>query len=116
VRFNPGDLVSVDFPGATGIKRRPAVVLSSATYHSVRPDLIVGLITSQTKGLVTTDYVLQDWAESHLRVASVFRSFIVTLPNSTNITRIGHLSERDWKAVRSTLKIAFAELDDLLDT
>jgi hypothetical protein len=24
--LNPGDLVSVDFPGATGMKRRPAVV------------------------------------------------------------------------------------------
>lgn len=25
----PGDVVTVDFPGATGIKRRPAVVMST---------------------------------------------------------------------------------------
>ena len=58
---NPGDVVTVDFPGATGVKRRPAVVLSSTIYHSKRPDVILGLITSKTKGLSATDHVLQDW-------------------------------------------------------
>ena len=36
--FNPGDLVSTDFPGVTGMKRRPTVILSSTTYHAIRPD------------------------------------------------------------------------------
>jgi Uma2 family endonuclease len=40
VTFNPGDVVTVDFPGVTGVKRRPAVVLSSATYHANRPDVL----------------------------------------------------------------------------
>jgi mRNA interferase MazF len=78
VSFYPGDLVTIDFPGATGLKRRPAVILSSPNYHAIRPDAIVGLVTSQTKGLGETDYVLEDWAESGLRIASAFRSFIVT--------------------------------------
>ena len=30
----PGDVVVVDFPGVMGLKRRPAVVLSSDVYHS----------------------------------------------------------------------------------
>ncbi len=97
---------------ATGIKRRPAVVLSSATYHAIRPDIIVGLITSQTKGLGVTEYVLQDWAASGLRVASVFRSFIVTLPPSSNVVRVGQLSERDWRGVRACVKTALAESND----
>ena len=109
--FNAGDLVSVDFLGVTRIKRRPAVILSSSTYHSIRPDIIVGLITSQIKGLGITDYALQDWATSALRVASVFWSFIVTLPISTNIMRIGQLSERDREAVQRCIKLAFAALD-----
>ncbi|WP_446876921.1 hypothetical protein [Phormidesmis sp. 146-33] len=67
------------------------------------------------RGLGATDYVLQDWAASGLRVASVFRSFIVTLPTSTNIVQIGQLSERDWKGVRSSVKMAFAELDNPLN-
>ncbi len=57
--FNPGDVVTVDFPGITGVKRRPAVVLFSATYHANRPDVIVELITTQTTALGVTDYVLQ---------------------------------------------------------
>lgn len=49
--FNPGDIVTADFPGVTGVKRRPVVVLSSTTYHAIRPDVIVGLITTQTATL-----------------------------------------------------------------
>lgn len=45
--FNPGDVVTVDFPGVTGIKRRPSVVLSSTTYNTIRSDVIIGLVTTQ---------------------------------------------------------------------
>lgn len=111
--FTPGDVVVVDFPGVTGVKRRPAVVLSSATYHANRPDLIVGLITSQTAAAIgPTDYALQDWAAAGLRVASAFRSFLVTLPPSTNPVFAGRLSERDWSAVRACVKTALTALDD----
>jgi mRNA interferase MazF len=99
VVFNPGDLVSVDFPGVTGMKRRPTVILSSATYHTIRPDIIVGLITSQVKGLGATDYVLQDWAASGLRVASVFRSFMVKIPVSANIVSVKVALAGDCKLV-----------------
>jgi mRNA interferase MazF len=111
VSFNPGDVVTVDFPGVTGIKRRPAVILSSVTYNTTRRDVIAGLLTTQTTALGVTDYILQDWATAGLRVASVFRSFIVTLPPSANLVLIGHLSERDWKEVRACLKVAFADLE-----
>jgi mRNA interferase MazF len=112
VKFSPGDVVTVDFPGVSGIKRRPAVVLSSKTYHSTRSDVIVGLITSQTTALGATDYQLQNWSAAGLRVASVFRSFIVTLPPSANLILIGKLSEQDWKGVRECLKLALANLED----
>ncbi len=110
--FNAGDVVTVDFPGITGIKRRPALVLSSATYHTARPDIIVGLITTKTTELGVTDYVLQDWQAAGLRVSSVFRCFIVTLPPTANPVLIGHLSELDWKGVCSCLKTSFADFDN----
>ena len=109
--FNPGDVVTVDFPGVTGVKHRPAVVLSSVTYHTVRPDVIVGVITTQTTVLGVTDYAIQDWASAGLRVASIFRCFIVTLPHAANLVLIGHLSERDWKGVCKCMKVAIADLD-----
>lgn len=79
--MNPGDVVWIDFPGVVQTKRRPAVVLSSATYHAARPDVIVGLITSQTsKATSPTDFPIHDWQAAGLRVPSAFRAFIVTLP------------------------------------
>ena len=106
MKVKSGDIVTVDFPAVTGIKRRPAVVLSSDIYHTNRPDVIVGLITSQTKNLGVTDYVLQDWQTSGLRVPSVFRSFIVTLPPSANLFVIGKLSEQDTQGVRDCVKLS----------
>lgn len=110
--LNAGDVVTVDFPGVTGIKRRPAVVLSSSAYHTARSDTIVGLITTQTSGLGVTDYVLQDWGAAGLRIISVFRCFVVTLPPSANLVWIGRLSERDWQGVRACVKTSLADLDD----
>jgi mRNA interferase MazF len=112
--FNPGDVVAVNFPGVTGIKRRPAIILSSAVYHASRPDVIVGLITSQTAAAIgSTDYLLQDWAQAGLRLPSAFRSFFVTLPPSTNPVLVGHLSDRDWRGVRARVKAALTALDDI---
>ncbi len=41
----------------------------------------------------------------------IYTSVIQTLSPTD---RFGHLSERDWQAVRTCIKIAFAELDDLI--
>jgi len=108
--FNPGDVVVIDFPGVTGVKRRPTVVVSSPRYHASRPDIVVGLITSQTTALGPTDYVLQDWAQAGLRVPSVFRSFFATLPPVTHPVLVGHLSDRDWQGVCTCVRIALAPL------
>ena len=107
--LKPGDVVVVDFPGVTGVKRRPAVVVSSDAYHSNRPDVILGLITSQVAGAIgPTDYALGDWAAAGLRLPSLFRSFLVTVPRTAVHQVAGHLSDKDWLAVRATLATALA--------
>jgi mRNA interferase MazF len=94
--LKPGDVVVVDFPGATGIKRRPAVDFSSDVYHSVRPDVILGLIASRVAGAIgPTDYSLGDWAIAGLRHPSLFRRFLVTVPRMAVHQDAGHLSDRD---------------------
>lgn len=106
--FSAGDVVTLDSPGVTGTKRCPAVVLTSDIYHTARPDVIVGLITSQTSGAAaTTDYVLQDWQAAGLRLPSAFRAFLVTLPRAAILSRIGALSQTDWQEVRARVGIAF---------
>ncbi len=108
--MRPGDLVTVEFPGAQITKRRPAVVVSTTLYHSTRPDVILGLLTSQVSTAVgATDHLLMDWQEARLRRPSLFRAYLVTMP-STAVSSIGHLSERDWQHVQRCLQAAVASV------
>ena len=102
----PGDVVTVDFLGAQGIKRRPAVVLSSAAYHRERPDVIVGVLTTNLGAARTSmDHLLRDWQQAGLRAPSAFRAYIgMALISSVRI--IGKLSAHDWQEVRNCLKRA----------
>ena len=103
-----GDVVTVDFPGVRGVKRRPAVVVSTEEYHNHRPDVIVGILTTRTRDAVApTDYLLQDWAAAGLHRPSAFRTFLATLPAKV-ATRIGHCSDQDWQAIQRCLKISIA--------
>ncbi len=105
----PGDVVLVPFPGATGVKERPSVVVSSGLYHSCRPDVILGLITSQVaKSTTATDYVLQDWVAAGLQLPSAFRSNFITLDVRIVIFQIGSLSTRDWAEIQARLRLALA--------
>ena len=72
--MKPGDGVIGAFPGADTMKIRPAVVLSTELYHRYRPDVIVGLITTQRpKELVPTDCELRDWRQAGLHQPSFFQ-------------------------------------------
>lgn len=105
---DPGDVVTVSFPGVAATKRRPAVVVSTPAYHTVRPDVILGLLTTQVgKASMTTDYLLQDWIAAGLHNQSSFRSFLQTMPAS-QIQVIGKLSVRDWHEVQARLRLALA--------
>jgi len=105
--MNPGDIVWIDFPGIVQTERRPAVILSSASYHTTRPDIIVGLVTSQTtKSTAPTDFLIQDWQTAGLRVPSAFRAFIVTLPRSAVVSTMGTLTPPDWNEVVTRIKLA----------
>ena len=105
--MNRGDVIWIDFPGVVQTKRRPAVVLSSAAYHASRPDVIVGLVTSQTaKATAPTDHLIRDWRAAGLRVPSAFRAFIITLPASAVVNTMGTLTPPDWAEVVARVKLA----------
>ena len=104
----PGDVETVVFAGATGVKRRPAVLVSSDLYHIHRPDVILGLLTTNiTSATAPTDYILQDWASAGLRRPSAFRAYL-GMELSARVNVIGHLSERDWRGVQAALAAALA--------
>jgi mRNA interferase MazF len=103
-----GDVVTVDFRGATGIKRRPAVVISTDLYHSTRPDVVLGALTTQIAGAISaTDYLLQDWSAAGLHAQSAFRTYLNTAA-ANSVVVIGHLSDRDWQEIQSRLRLSLA--------
>src|SRR5690349_17431171 len=75
-RIKPGDVVVVKYPGAHKAKRRPGIVVSTDLYHATRPDIIVGLVTSQIASATgPTDCLLLDWSAAGLRRASAFQAY-----------------------------------------
>jgi mRNA interferase MazF len=103
---DPADVVIVSFPGARLTKTRPAVVISTALYHGHRPDLIVGLLTTQvSQASQPTDCVLQDWSSAGLHRPTAFRSYLLTV-DRTGAVSIGRVSQRDWQSIQSCLRLA----------
>jgi mRNA-degrading endonuclease toxin of MazEF toxin-antitoxin module len=103
---NAGDVIVADMPGAIKGKRRPGVVLSSTEYLAHRPDVTAGLITTNIVAPNTTsDYVLVDWRGAGLARASAFRAYLVTVEDR-DCRVIGHLSDADWTAVQSCVRVA----------
>ena len=101
-----GTVVTAEFQGVVSTKRRPAVVVSSETYHQARPDVILAVVTSQiNKSNSSTDYILQDWQSAELNKPSAVRIFLFTLPQN-KVTKIGELSEQDWFEVQKRLQIS----------
>ncbi len=99
-----GEVVTVDFPGITGIKGRPALIVSTNFYHSVRSDVIIGILTSQIQDASTeTDYVLKNWKGVGLHQPTALRTLLVTVPLAS-VTVIGQLTHRDWQEVLIRLK------------
>jgi mRNA interferase MazF len=103
-----GCVVVAELAGARVTKFRPAVVVSSETYHQQRPDTIVGVLTSQRpRPEAETDYLLLDWVDAGLRAQSWFRVYLITIEQPL-ATVTGHLSARDWAAVQRCLQRALA--------
>ena len=107
--MKPGDVVVGVLEGAAETKVRPAVVIASTTYLSERPDVLVGILTTRMhKPPASSDYSLQDWQVAGLRAESHFRAYVLTVHRS-ELTIIGHLSNRDWSRVKACVGNAFAK-------
>ncbi|RLC93165.1 MAG: type II toxin-antitoxin system PemK/MazF family toxin [Chloroflexi bacterium] len=66
--YSRGDvaLVGFIFPDESGVKRRPAVIVSSDAYHQGRQEVIIAAITSRTGRVMVGDYLISHWREAGL--------------------------------------------------
>jgi mRNA interferase MazF len=107
-RFEFGDIVLVPFPftDQSTTKKRPAVVISSPTYNTARPDLIIMAVTSQLRPTnAFGEIVLNQWREAGLLKPSAIKPVITTIEKGLVIRAMGRLSNEDAFALRETVRV-----------
>jgi mRNA interferase MazF len=112
IEFSRGDVVLIRFIFAdeTGIKRRPAVILSSQAYHAGRGEVIIAAITSRTDRILIGDHLIADWQGAGLLFPSVATSIIRTIKQDMVNQKLGSLSAEDTSGIDSKLKLALGLL------
>ncbi|MBI3953974.1 MAG: type II toxin-antitoxin system PemK/MazF family toxin [Chloroflexi bacterium] len=106
--FSQGAVVLVQFvyPDQTGVKLRPALVLSTDTYHRGRQEVILAGITSNIHRMLVGDTVVQDWQAAGLLAPSVVTGILQTVKQSTLSRSLGSLSARDLRTVEANIRVA----------
>lgn len=105
--YNFGDVVLVPFPftDQTRVKKRPAVVVSSASYNSTRLDLIVMAVTSQIRPAAGVGEVtVTEWRKAGLLKASVIKPVVTTIEKGLVLKKLGQLEATDQAALQSALR------------
>jgi mRNA interferase MazF len=106
LRFVFGDVVLVPFPftDQAGLKKRPAVVVSSASYNASRRDIIIMAITSQVRQpLAFGEAMVGDWQAAGLIKTSVLKPVFTTIEQQLVLRMMGRLNAADALVLRKVL-------------
>jgi len=114
--YSRGDVVLVGFvfTDETGIRQRPAVIVSSDAYHSGREEAIIAAITSRTDRVLVGDHLISHWREAGLLFPSVATGIIRTIKQVMVARKLGTMPEDDLDEVDKQLSIALG-LDRRID-
>lgn len=110
IGYRFGDVVLVPFPftDQSGLKRRPAVVVSSAEYHVQRRDLMIMAITGQIHPRpLLGEFTVADWKKAGLLAPSVVKPVVTTIERRLVLKRLGQLQQADLRSLRATLGAIF---------
>lgn len=104
--YEQGDVVlaTLPFSDLSGIKKRPAVVVS-VPHPSV--DLLLLPLTSQTQHLQLGEFVLQEWQEAGLLFPSAVKRGLFTLDRACVTRRLGRMSASDLLKLEQALRLWF---------
>ena len=104
--YKRGDVVLANFVFSeqSGVKRRPALVLSTNEYNNGRQEVIVAAITSNTQRILIGDYLLADWQEAGLLYPSVVTGIFRTIKNQMIYRKLGELSDNDMKSFEQNVR------------
>lgn len=103
-----GDVVLIPFPftNQTISKKRPAVIVSSNTYHHIRLDLILMAVTSQANPTSAFgEMAMSEWQAAGLLKPSIIKPVITTVEKSLVIRKLGQLQELDRQTLQNLLQV-----------
>ena len=109
--FSPGDVILLSYPfgEGAGVRKRPALVISSSAFNQETGELVVAQITSRVSAPARAgDYAIAEWREAKLPRPALVRARLATLARSLVLRRLGSLSEADYQGALAALK---AQLD-----
>jgi len=104
--YSFGEVVLVPFPftNQAGFKQRPAVVVSSRAYNSLRQDVIIMAITSQLRPQPDFGEVrLNEWKAANLLKPSAIKPVFATIEQRLIIRTLGTLQATDQSAIHAVL-------------
>lgn len=100
--YNRGDVILVDiaFSGASGYKRRPAVVISTDAFKGAGIKLIVAAVTSNVSPPFRPgDTLLPGWKAAGLLKPSAVRGVLATVDKSDVVRKLGTVAAQDLASV-----------------
>jgi mRNA interferase MazF len=105
MNYSKGDVVLLPYPftDLKTAKVRPAVVAASA--DGKYSDLFVVPLTSRTVNLNAGEFVLKDWSNAGLNVASAVKRGCVLIDTALIRLKVGTLTRRDTATLNKSLKL-----------
>ena len=106
IAYKRGDMVLVSFlfSDESGLKHRPAVVLSSPAYHRNRKEIVVAAVTSNVDRVLFGDHLLAGWKEAGLLFPSLVTGIIRTIKSQMIHCRLGSIPLREMTSVDLNLQ------------
>ena len=106
--YKRGDVVLVRFifSDETGERQRPAVIVSSDTYHQSRQEAIIVAITSRTDRILVGDHLISDWQEAGLLFPSGATGIVRTIKQGMIAKKLGIMPLPDMKRIEGNLRDA----------
>lgn len=104
-----GDVVLVpfDFTDRSGVKWRPAVVVSTDRYNQETPDVLIAAITGNLRAIPHPgDHLLQEWQAAGLLKPSLAQTKLATVEATVIGRMLGRLSPADLAAFEHGLREA----------
>ena len=101
--YSKNDIILVRYPFSdlSSSKVIPAVIVSTSYLSQ---DIIITPLTSKTGSLMEGEFVLSEWAEAGLNVATAIKRGIYTVHESLVIKVIGQLVDIDAKQLEQSLQ------------